>query len=113
MATRPVYSVSLFADFIPVGSSAIFIGDDINTYVIRDILLKNLGDAVSYPYQVEPVSIIDEVGVGIVEVPSTESRTRRSYHWQGRYVVTPSGVITAVTADENWVAKLSGYRLSA
>jgi hypothetical protein len=110
--TRPVYSVSLFSGSVAVGTTAILVGDGINTYVVRDITLRNLGDAVSYPYALFGVSLLDEEECGLVQIPSTRAVTWRTYHAQGRYVLNPEGVVSSTTPDDGWVIKLSGYKLT-
>jgi hypothetical protein len=110
VATRPVYSVSLFSAF-PVTAGVSLIGgpDSTHSWVIRDIVATNTQ---SWFGTAAPIILTDSSGATLFAVQAPDAFNGRVYHWEGRQVIEYPDTVSVNAGDGSWSLRISGYDLT-
>lgn len=106
-----LYSTLLYeAFFVPSGSASSATVPTGFVWVVRDIELATGGN----PYQyLGGISIFDDAGAVIFSVQAPWALGNSYYPWRGRQVLEAGDRLVLATIDTQWIARISGYVLSA
>jgi hypothetical protein len=106
-----LYSTKFYeAFYVPAGSASSGPVPDGFVWVVRDIDLTTGGEIYAY---LGGISIFTDVGGPLYQVYAPGAYGASYYAWRGRQVLEAGDRITLATADSVWIARISGYTLSA